>query len=74
MQNLPALVLKIMQASAVLDPVDPRFSIGLKDLIQSLLQRQPDDRPSVHQVMATPVLINAHMNLATDVGRLPCSK
>lgn len=74
LQNLPALVLKIMQASAAIDPIDPDYSEGLKALIYSLLQRHPDDRPSVHKVMAAPVLVNIHMNLATDVGRLSCTK
>lgn len=71
---MPALVLKIMQANSALEPIDPNYSKALKDLIYSLLQRQPDDRPDVHQVMATPLLINAHVNLTTDVGRLLCTK
>jgi serine/threonine protein kinase len=73
-QNLPALVLKIMQASAALQPIDPTYSSSLNDLIYVLLQRNPDDRPDVSRIMATPVLVNAHTNLATDVGRLPCTK
>lgn len=63
-----------MQASAALEPMDPGYSEALKELIYCLLQRNPDDRPDVHRVMATPLLVNAHMNLATDVGRLPCTR
>ena len=73
-QNLPALVLKIMQGSASLLPIDPTYSRGLKELIYSLLQRNPEDRPNIHNVMAMPVVVNALMNLATDVGRLPCTR
>ena len=73
-QNLPALVLKIMQASAVLEPLESRYSRGLRDLIYSLLQRNPDDRPDVYLVMANPFVVNALMNLCTDIGRLPCSR
>ncbi len=63
-----------MQASSALEPIGPTYSVALKDLIYSLLQRQPDDRPDVHRVMATPLLINAHVNLMTDIGRLVCTK
>ena len=73
-QNLPALVLKIMQGSAALEPLEARYSRGQRDLIYSLLQRNPDDRPDVHLVMANPFVVNALMNLVTDIGRLPCTR
>jgi NIMA (never in mitosis gene a)-related kinase len=72
--NLPALVLKIMQASAALEPLESRYSRGHRDLIYSLLQRNPDERPDVHLVMANPFVVNALMNLCTDIGRLPCTR
>jgi serine/threonine protein kinase len=72
--NLPALVLKIMQASVALQPLESRYSRGLKELIYSLLQRNPDDRPDVHLAMANPFVVNPLMNLCTDIGRLPCTR
>jgi len=66
--------MKIMQANSVLRPIDPSYSTALIDLIYHTLQRNPDDRPNVVQILATPVVVNAHLNLSTDVGRLPCSK
>ena len=73
-QNFPALVMKIMQANSALQPLDPSYSTALKDLIYLTLQRNPDDRPNVQKILATPIIVNAHLNLSTDVGRLPCSK
>ena len=73
-QNLPVLVLKIMQASAALVPIDSSYSQRLDKLIHHLLQKKPENRPSIHSVMATPVVVNALLNLCTDVGRLPCAR
>ncbi|XP_064385824.1 serine/threonine-protein kinase Nek8-like [Halichondria panicea] len=72
--NLPVLVLKIMQASAALVPIDSSYSQRLDKLIHHLLQKKPENRPSIHSVMATPVVVNALLNLCTDVGRLPCAR
>ena len=63
-----------MQGSVALEPLEPRYSRGLKELIYSLLQRNPDDRPDVHLAMANPFVVNALMNLCTDIGRLPCTR
>ena len=63
-----------MQASGALGEMDSRYSRGLKELIYSLLQRNPDDRPDVYLAMANPFLVNALMNLCTDIGRLPCTR
>ena len=73
-QNLSALVLKIVQGLAVVAPMDDRYSKGLRELIHSLLQRNPDDRPGIENVMAMPIMVNPLMNLCTDIGRLPCSR
>ncbi len=61
-----------MQASAALVPIDSSYSQRLDKLIHHLLQKKPENRPSIHSVMATPVVVNALLNLCTDVGRLPC--
>ena len=74
LQNLPALVLKIMQAAAGISPIPSRYSEGLRDLINSMLQRNPDDRPNIENIMANPVVVNILVNLGTDVGRLPCTR
>ena len=63
-----------MQGSAALEALESRYSRGQKELIYSLLQRNPDDRPDVHLVMANPFVVNALMNLCTDIGRLPCTR
>ena len=63
-----------MQATAALEPLEASYSRGLKDLIYSMLQRNPDDRPDIYLVMANPVVVNALMNLCTDIGRLPCNR
>ena len=74
LQNLPALVLKIMQAAAGISPIPSCYSEGLRDLINSMLQRNPDDRPNIENIMANPVVVNILVNLGTDVGRLPCTR
>ena len=73
-QNLPALVLKIMKANSVLEPIDSRYSKQLNDLIHSMLQLLPADRPNINNVMAMPIVVNAHMNLCTEIGRIPCTR
>ena len=64
----------IMRAAAALKPMDGRYSQGLQDLVYSMLQKSPSDRPGIHNIMATPVVINALLNLSTDIGRVPCTK
>ena len=46
---------------------------GLKQLQHNMLQLNPDDRPSIEDIMAEPFVINALINLYTDIGRLPCT-
>ena len=91
LQNLPALVKKIMQASV--KPIDKQYSEvsptyffhitlaagcicfpqGLRELQKNMLHLIPDQRPSIEDIMAEPLIINALINLYTDIGRLPCS-
>ncbi len=63
-----------MQASAALAPIDSRYTKGLRDLIACIMLKSPGDRPSVENIMAFPVVVNALMNLCTDIGRLPCTR
>lgn len=70
--NLPALVLKIMKGNFI--PISERYSEDLKKLVLSLLQVDPTKRPTLRQIMAQPLLVNALFNLSTDVGRVPCNR
>ena len=73
-KNLPALVLKIMKANSALEPIDSRYSKQLNDLIHSMLQLQPTERPNINNAMATPIVVNAHMNLCTQIGRITSAR
>ena len=73
LQNFPALVLKIMQGANATAPLSDNYSTSLCSLVHAMLQRNPDDRPNVESIMANPVVVNALVNLGTDVGRLPCA-
>lgn len=70
--NLPALVLKIMKGD--FNPISERYSKDLKNLILSILQIDPTKRPSLPQIMAQPLVVNALFNMRTDVGRVPCNR
>ena len=74
LQSLPSLVLKIMQVAAAIKPIPPHFSQGLRDIISSMLKRNPEERPNIENIMATPIMVNVLVNLGTDVGRLPCTR
>ena len=63
-----------MQAAEGIPQINKKYSRGLQRLITVLLQRNPDDRPNTDNVMGYPVLVNALINLGTDVGRLPCTR
>ena len=63
-----------MQAAEGITPINTKYSRGLQKLVYSLLQRNPDDRPNIENTMANPVIVNALVNLGTDVGRLPCNR
>jgi len=70
--NLPALVLKIMKGN--FNPISERYSEDFKNLVLSMLQIDPAKRPSLPQIMAQPLVVNALFNLRTDVGRVPCNR
>ncbi|XP_028404721.1 serine/threonine-protein kinase Nek8-like isoform X2 [Dendronephthya gigantea] len=65
--NLPALVKKIL--TAAVPPVTGKYSDDLKELVTSLLNRDPEQRPTIKEVLANPLLINTHMDLPLNVGR-----
>ncbi len=69
-QNLPALILKIMRGT--FSPISDHYSEELRSLILSMLHLDPNKRPDINQIMAQPIVINALLNLHTDMGKVPC--
>lgn len=67
-QNLPALVKKIL-TGAVPPIMTGKYSDDVKELVNSLLSREPERRPSIQQVLANPVLVNTFMDLPINIGR-----
>lgn len=65
-QNLPALVLKIM--SGTFAPISDRYSPDLRQLILSMLNLDPSKRPQLNEIMAQSICIRPLLNLYTDVG------
>ena len=72
LQNLPALVLKIMRGQC--DTIHTDYSKELKDLILSMLHLNPLKRPSIDQILAKSLLLNTHTALYTDMGKIPCRR
>ena len=70
--NLPALVMKITKGNFA--PISERYSEDLRNLIESMLHLDPAQRPTINDIMAQPIVAGALFNLATDVGRVPCSR
>lgn len=72
LQNLPALILKIMRGT--FSPISASYSEELRALILGMLHLDPNKRPNINQIMAQPIVINALMTLHTDLGRVPCTR
>lgn len=70
--NLPALILKIMRGTFA--PISDHYSEELRSLILSMLHLEPSKRPDINQIMAQPIIINAIINLHTDLGKIPCAR
>ena len=49
------------------------YSEEIKDLVKGILQTDPVKRYDVNQILSQPVLINALLDLETDIGRIPCN-
>ena len=71
-QSLPALILKIMRGT--IGSIAEHYSEELGELILSTLHLDPNKRPSINQHMATPIVMNAILNLYTDFGMVPCRR
>lgn len=68
LQNLPALVLKIM--SETFAPISDRYSPELRQLIMNMLNLDPSKRPQLNEIMANPVCIKPLLNLFADIGNV----
>ncbi|KAJ8280779.1 hypothetical protein GJAV_G00058890 [Gymnothorax javanicus] len=66
--NLPALVLKIM--SGTFAPISDRYSPELRQLILSMLNLDPSNRPQLSEIMAQPICVRPLLNLCTDIGNV----
>ena len=55
-------------------PISQQYSEELGQLLLSMLHLDPIRRPSINQIMAQPIVLNALMNLYTDVGAIPCRR
>lgn len=72
LQNLPALILKIMRGTFA--PISDRYSNELRQLILSMLHLDPNKRPNINEIMAQPIILSALMHLYTDFGSVPCRR
>ncbi|KAJ8035610.1 Serine/threonine-protein kinase Nek8 [Holothuria leucospilota] len=65
--NLPALVNKIMKGQFT--PVKGNYSQEFKLLVQDMLQREPEYRPSANELLFArlPVMVKRYMDPTTDV-------
>ena len=54
---------------AVVPPITGKYSEDIKDLLMKLLRREPNQRPSINEVMAEPLLINILMDLPMTIGK-----
>ena len=59
---------KILTAS-VLPITTNKYSDDIKELVNTLLSREPENRPSIQQVLANPLLVNTFMDLPVNIGR-----
>lgn len=55
-------------------PIAETYSEELRSLILSMLHLDPNKRPHINQIMAQPIVVNALLNLHTEMGKLPCTR
>ncbi|XP_022248106.1 serine/threonine-protein kinase Nek8-like isoform X2 [Limulus polyphemus] len=68
--NLPALVLKIMHGSFA--PIADHYSSELRQMLLSMLHRDPQKRPTIRQIIVQPIIFGLMYCLYTDIGTIPC--
>lgn len=66
--NLPALVMKIIRGSFA--PVAEHYSRELRKLLLTLLDTDPNKRPTINQIMAHPIMITPIFSLYVTIGSL----
>lgn len=55
-------------------PISDHYSEELRSLILSMLHLEPSKRPDINQIMAQPIILNALINIHTDIGKIPCAR
>ena len=56
---------------AVVPPIPEKYDDDIKELLMKLLCRDPNQRPSIREIMAEPLLVNTLMDLPMRIGRPP---
>ena len=55
-------------------PISDQYSDDLKQLVLMMLHLDPNNRPTINQIMAQPIILNYLVNQFTDFGKIPCTK
>nr|CAB3264292.1 serine/threonine-protein kinase Nek8 [Phallusia mammillata] len=66
-QNLPALVIKIVKCGYNTD-FPKMYSSSITDLLKLMLNGEPSNRPSAHQLMCYPVLMYSQLDIYCNIG------
>jgi hypothetical protein len=66
--NLPALVLKIMKVAH--EPIPTRYTDDLTGLIRWMIKLDPEKRPDMNSIVATPALQSSLCEAQIAVGRV----
>lgn len=66
--SLQFLALRIVRGSY--NSIPPVYSKGLQNLIRSMLNVDPNRRPSIHQILASNLLINRITNFLTESKKI----
>ncbi|XP_065674643.1 serine/threonine-protein kinase Nek8 isoform X2 [Hydra vulgaris] len=69
--SLSSIIQKIIKRG--FSSMPEHYSEEIKDLVKGILQTDPVKRYDVNQILSQPVLINALLDLETDIGRIPCN-
>lgn len=65
---MPALILKIMKAAY--DPIPSNFSSDLASLIHSMVNQNPDKRPSMNEIISLAIMQEPIIEAQLTVGRV----
>lgn len=71
-QVVPAVMLKVVRGEY--DPLPEVYSIELRSLVTSMLQLDPDKRPSVPEMLLNPIIVKPFLFMLTDLGSIKCDR